>query len=451
MTTKSKVAAALQEVQEAAGDENIRESLVSTQWGEYLRQGVVVKVHVRRWRGTLTLTEADLGLPATTTLNPETADLINLGQKKLAPPTVLRAADAIEKQIRAAITDWSYPTPFGAFQPAEQYIETKALITALTGRLYAIRDSLVANYDIITEDMREMYRPVAEAAYEQLARGEDADTLPMKDAFVEDFCNRVVSHIPQASEIFESFKVTLDVSYVPLPSLLAEDIAKANEYQLQMQASRDAYGRQRELDNERHQTELAEERLRAANARTAEEERVRALREMHADALAQAQRNSQQIVAAFEQDMKANLYKRVEAILADTLAYIQKEGKLHGRKVKALQKTLRAAKNLNFFGDKDVDVAVRRIRDELTLRTSEKDVAGLEGLLSNLVVVLRDDLLSLGEQPQEARELTLPQATTTEEVDLIRHRLLEDDTLATLREQPALFVAAAMEDFERSI
>jgi hypothetical protein len=56
-------------------------NLVEPRWLSLMRQGVVVELHIRRWRAKSRLTLSDLGLPDTD--NAEFSDLLQLGDKFL--------------------------------------------------------------------------------------------------------------------------------------------------------------------------------------------------------------------------------------------------------------------------------------------------------------------------------------------------------------------------------
>jgi len=89
--------------------------LVEPKWLSLMRQGVIVELHVRRWRAKSRLTLDDLGLPATDAA--DYSDLMKLGEKSLLPSKYIKKADNIESQARQLLDSCSYETFWGRFMP----------------------------------------------------------------------------------------------------------------------------------------------------------------------------------------------------------------------------------------------------------------------------------------------------------------------------------------------
>ena len=93
-------------------------------WLALMREGVVVKLHVRRWRAKSRLDLTDLGLPSET--DDLIGDLLNLGDKRLLPKDLGSRLEAIESAGRKALERNGYSTFWGTFVPATNFEAWKA-------------------------------------------------------------------------------------------------------------------------------------------------------------------------------------------------------------------------------------------------------------------------------------------------------------------------------------
>ena len=88
-------------------------------WLALMREGVVVKLHVRRWRAKSRLDLNDLGLPSEA--DDLIGDLLNLGDKRLLPKALASRLEAIESAGRKALERNGYSTFWGTFVPASNF------------------------------------------------------------------------------------------------------------------------------------------------------------------------------------------------------------------------------------------------------------------------------------------------------------------------------------------
>ena len=209
-------------------------------WLALMREGVVVKLHVRRWRAKSRLDMADLGLPSET--DDLIGDLLNLGDKRLLPKDLASRLEAIESAGRKALERNGYSTFWGTFIPASNFDAWKAENDAHKRRYLDARNELRDSYSDIVAQLTDAYRGAARAAFRRAKALDPGVGQPMtrleaqrhlldEDQFVNLFVRRITRQIPTENQIYDSFGWEEELTYIPLPSLLAEDAAEKDRIQ----------------------------------------------------------------------------------------------------------------------------------------------------------------------------------------------------------------------------
>ena len=88
-------------------------------WLALMREGVVVKLHIRRWRAKASLDLEDLGLPSDS--EDQVGDLLTLGDKRLLPTDLGKRLEAKESAGRKCLERSAYATYYGPFLPASRF------------------------------------------------------------------------------------------------------------------------------------------------------------------------------------------------------------------------------------------------------------------------------------------------------------------------------------------
>jgi len=372
----------------ALGEQQI--SLLEPRWLSLMREGVIVTVRITRWRAVGKLSPADLGLPEA-----EATDLIELGEKRLLPRRLLDALNSVESNARKCLARHAYTTFWGYFVPAANYQQWKQEDAEYQRKYLQLRDELVAGYDNIKAELLADYAAQARLAYRRAAL---LDPKPMTGGeyreeakFVQSFTQRVADLIPSMQTIRDSFSYTVGLSYVPLPSLLAEDEAAAT----------------------RIRSDARDEQVQAEARRLLERE-----------VMQQAQAKKVELVDGFLANLVGQLRGLVYNVATDVLASIQhNDGKLLGKSADQLRNLVARVGSLNFFGDEEVDAASRRVEELLEVKPKQRDVAELQGQLQAVATITRATLLDLGEQPRSARSLGVEDAPTEAAVVQARRTL----------------------------
>jgi len=162
-------------------------------WLSLMREGVVVKLHVRRWRAKHRLSADALGLPRES--DDLIGDLLELGDKRLLPVDLARKLEAIESAGRKALERSGYTTFWGTFVPATHFTDWQAENNAHKARYFAARDGIAERYDEIVAELAAAYRGAARAAFRRaraLAGEEITREVLIDEAlFVDRFLRRI--------------------------------------------------------------------------------------------------------------------------------------------------------------------------------------------------------------------------------------------------------------------
>jgi len=401
-------------------------------WLALMREGVVVKLHVRRWRAKSRLDLTDLGLPSEA--DDLIGDLLNLGDKRLLPKALAARLEAIESAGRKALERNGFATFWGTFIPASNFEAWKAENDAHKRRYLAARNELRDSYTDIVAQLTDAYRGAARAAFRRakaldrgmgqlMTRLEAQRHLLNEDLFVNTFVRRITRQIPTENQIYDSFGWEEEFTYIPLPSLLAEDAAEKDRIQAERETARQR--EQLERDDLWRTITIRDEADRA---------RRDALARMNAEVTAEARLKKQQMIDGFLADLVKQLRAMIYEATTDILATMQKnQGKLHPRSVVQLRNLIEQVGQMNFFGDTETDAMIRRVRDVFDKRPDKRsdarNAADLQIALRDVAIITRASLLDLGEQPRASRIIG-DEDTTPAEIAIARHRLNLDGAAA---------------------
>jgi Protein of unknown function (DUF3150) len=388
----------------AIGEENI--NIADPQWLKMLRDGVLVKLHIRRKRGECKLDPEDLGLPKAETEELVKSGIISLGQKLLLPKRILDRATAIESSARYCLEQHSFRTLWGYFIPATAYAAWKAENQEWEQKYLALRDEIDRDYDRLVTELLNDYQKQARNSWRYLG-ALDPDSMTSEErreeqSFVRLFISRIFAKVPTKEAIYESFGFEAVPEMVPLPSLLAEDTAARDRI-------------------------IAEETAELTRIReeSSAQSRITRMREaMEADVIREAKAQKTRVIDGFLKDVVSQLRTLVYEASTDVLASMQKnQGKLLGKSAAQLERLVSEVKKLNFFGDEEMDIAIRRVQAVLDRTPKDRDTVDLARQLRAIATITRDTLLNLDEEPRSARDLGVADTPTEEMVRTARREL----------------------------
>jgi hypothetical protein len=387
--------------------------LVEPKWLSLMRQGVIVELHIRRWRAKSRLTLDDLGLPNTDSA--EFADLLQLGDKFLLPTKYIKLADSIEASSRQWLETHSFETFWGRFMPCTMYEEWKARQDEYRSRYFSLRDEIDRDYDQIVKAHLLDYAKAARVAYRR-RMSLDGRALRKADVteptFVQSFVSAIAALIPSRERIYEAWGFDFSLSYVPLPSLLADDKAEAERINAQ-----------NELERAKERAEQDKVWLEMSATEAASRKRQQMLEAMNRDVVEAARKQKEQLVDGFLGGLVKQLRSLVYEAATDVLQTIQKNDRLHPRSVVQLRGLIDQVNQLNFFNDGDVSRMVYQVQQALDKAPADRDVREIETSLRDIATVTRATLVGLGEQPRGARALGVADAPSVPAIRAARARL----------------------------
>lgn len=380
---------ALQELAYAIGEDPDCIRFENPDWLKLMQKGVIIKLRIRRWRAKAKLDLADLGLADQD--DSELDELINLGDKYLLPPALVKQLDSIETSARFAIEKRGFETFWGWFIPENAYPEWKSENEIWKAKYYSIRDQIVRDYDQNKADLMLAYRKAARLAYRRMqALSPERMTLAERlneDTFVNRFIGKLSSLIPSPNRIYASFNYEADLSFIPLPSLLAADLAEAEIAQDRAYADRQAT--QAKLDGER---------------KAAYEQSM-----MTRDVINKAAQQKEELISGFLYDILGQLRTLVYQASTDVLSSIKKNGTLQPRSIVQLRNLIDQVNNLNFFGDSEIDKMIARLRliIDQSPDARKTNLENIEANLRDIATITRGTLLAIGETPRSPKGTSL--------------------------------------------
>ena len=402
---------------------------INPKWVRLMKEGVLVQLHIGRWRGKTRLTWSDLGIDLDEEEDESLQSIIDLGHKKLLPAELLKELDGIDSAARKWLAKKAFRTHWGYFVPVSIYADWKARHEEYRADYFAARDRLLQNYGQIIGEVINGYRLHANRAYNRLMAVSPEALAHFKDqkCFVDAFIESVRRNIWQPMEIESSFRFDVELNYIPLPSLMAQDTAEKERIELAAAAERERV--EMKLQDERDAARAKEDIRRAEveAARDAAEWKRQLMMEMHQDVINQARAGLEEQALGFVRDVAVQLRSLAYKASLDILAAIQRGGTLPPRSVVQFRNLAKQVKELNIYGDSDLEAMINRLDFEIDKEAKDRDIAEIEANLKDAATIIRSSLIGLGEEPRRARGLGISDDPPPAVVRRARRRLGLDE------------------------
>lgn len=332
------VAARREDIARALGEDPTRMAeLRASVVDQLVREGVLVRVHIGRWRATHKLSPEDLGL------DPEASarllEQVNLGWKLLLPREILEQLEQLESRGRSNLERHTLDTVLGPFMPANAFRRFKAEHEALRTEYFAIRDRIIERLGEYRLRIALAFRQAASDLYDQVRAHASGDP----ETFIDTYVERVMAKWPTPERIRDSWQFEHEVTYIPLSSELA-----------------------------------AEETRRAEVVRDAE---------LRAEVARHIARRQQEELDGFLTDVARQLRSTVYKTVSAALLNMQQGKPLTGRTVNSLRALIDRVRMLNVHGDTDIESQLRALDATLGRSTRKlKDIpqAKLQAALVDL-------------------------------------------------------------------
>jgi hypothetical protein len=363
-------------------------------WKTLMGEGVVVRLHIRRVRFRKRLAFEDLGLHFHDEETERTMhEVFRLGMKNLLTKAYLDRIEQIEYKARKLLVQYAFDTIWGPFIPVTAYLRFRKEIEQLEAAYYQVRDDILLNYNTIKKQVMSNYVSAARQAY-RILHQLDPEVLSERERRREVFYlagvrRSVRQMLPTPDEIRQSFSFEISPTYIDLP-LLAGD--EADDALMPMQIEK----RTIEDITEEEQREL---RWRQAGTR----ERQAMMQAMNEDVVRKARQHKEERIDQFLTTVVTQLRALLYEATTNVLASLKKHERLQPRAVVQLKNLVQNLELLNFYGDKDVERAMKLIESLIDRPREERDLAVIEQRLRQIATVMRSTLVDLEYEFREDR------------------------------------------------
>jgi len=300
----------------------------------WMEKGIIVELHLHHWRPYTSLNEEDLGIKK----DAETGNYLQLGRKKLLPPTLIAKLETLELKARANLKSNSLPCPWGRFIPATLFHTWKGVNDTCKETFYQIRDELVTALPESITQLREVYTKMAEDAYKR-SKYDQMALAP--NEFISNFINQCISRIPAPSVIGQTFKYQERYSYVPLLQQVSNLLREETEAEKEMKLAVTL-----EMENQK-----------------------------------------KEMISDFLVDVASSLRMMIFEACARVQEGIIKNDKLLPSSATRLKNVVEKVESLNFYNDQQIDNMITNIKNTLTgyESSSDKKVSEVEEAIKGVL------------------------------------------------------------------
>ncbi|MFN7139275.1 MAG: DUF3150 domain-containing protein [Limisphaerales bacterium] len=308
------------------------------------REGVLIKVSIRYWRGCKKLKPEDLGLKER-----DVSDrLISLGHKRLLPKDALSSLALVEGRAHALIESNTFPflNGLGHFLPNARLQDVTDKLETLESEFWEAKNEFLRKYSSLRQNASAEWRRMAEKL------------VPDPDQLV-----RVIeSSFPLSNQMNKFYGFDVQLFQISLPERLSLDVLSVAEQQEVMSA-----------------------RQKAAQ---------------------EASNKIREDVETFVADCVASLREQTAKLCDDMLHSINhSETGVHQKTLNRLIRFIDQFKQMNFVNDHQMEQQLETVRRELLSKTAEEYrdsktararlVAGLNNLSNTARELARQDATEL--------------------------------------------------------
>lgn len=366
------------------GVEQSRIGIRNTDWGQFLKQGVIVDMHVGRWRATAKTTLEDLGIiPASNEARAAYERVFSLGARNLLPKAIMDRAQKIDDRGRNWLKANAFRTFWGYFLHTSRYPTWAKKNQEIREEYLKIGEEIGERYDELVRAMRYDLEIVAPEIVERLIRASRAagQEIPsnMAQAAIERFVERSLAAIPEARTIVNSFSYTWDVDVLPLQSQIAVDRAEAQKIQLEA---------------------FAKAQAAAADAMEADLRRSQAERAVEG-------------IDRFVADVVGQITEAAYTVALDALEDLKEGERLPKGTVRQLRNLIETVSTMAFWDTPDLDARMSELGILLDQDVKQRSKSDLTRVLQQVGTIARSSLLEVRRPPQRSgRELGVPMVPT---------------------------------------
>lgn len=194
-----------------------------------MSQGVIVKLSISWWRAKAPLKAEELGLKFN---DKDTLSFmqkyVKFGTESLLPPEVISEILYVDQKARDNLREHSFDTIWGKFVPYTAFAEWQDNDKQIRQDFFQAAQGLCDKYEEIIAIVKNEYRKMAKDVWFRLYNNNNPS-----ESFVEDFVSKIINKIPSKNNIFKSFEYEVTYFVIPLPSLIEENIGKAEDIKME--------------------------------------------------------------------------------------------------------------------------------------------------------------------------------------------------------------------------
>jgi hypothetical protein len=359
------------------------------QWDQLMQAGVVIKLHISRWRAEkrrslsdmgVTLDDADVEKAWSDFLDPS-----DLGAMKLLPVPTVRALNSKENAARAALRAASINTHWGFFLPVARFSEWLETDKKRQADYLKLRDEIVAQYDEIREHARLAYLDAAKGVYWEENKLPAGSDVPWE--FREEYADKHMASFISRTALAESITYDREIGFLPIPTLLAQEQA---------------------------------ERARILSEANLTREQRLLLESLNKEFAQDAYAAKKSMILDFFADVRKELADRITEVCRDVEAAIMKNNRLPPKNLTQIKNLVETISSLNVLDDEAIkDVIIRlgfsingKTADAVDVPTLLRTIRGVnlvaKETLENLTAGMRDPRAELRDLSFEPVELVSP-------------------------------------------
>lgn len=335
------------------GNDVGKASTGTVDWSVYLQNGVIVDLQIRRYRGVTSIDFSELGLDQNSSdeMRSFVSSYLRPGQKRLLPPEIEGQLKSIETLARQNLRDCSFPCDAfdaqGKFVPETAYIRFKEQNEQLRKRFYGVRDKFANDFDHILDRVREDYTVLAREVYLK----NHPNVKRANPKYVRAFVDAIVGQMPPKSEIVDSFEYNTYLRRIP--DALLTVIRKKNtidERVMKIASTTPPLMRERDT--------------RPSIQAVGDLGQVKA--QIERDLIASVEGQSHAVAKEFVTDVTISLRQKAYDGATQIITSIDNnQGKLVGRASIRAHSLINELRQLDFYGDSDLQETVDWLEDEL--------------------------------------------------------------------------------------
>lgn len=393
--------------------------------------GFLVRVHVTRWPGRVSLTADDFGLPANE--YDQLAGKVRWGSLDLLPDEAGGTLESVSTLARQLPRQWGRVVHWGQFVPMSAMGPFREAWALLETRWNAALESWLADYDHHRALATDRAAAFAAQAWRNASRigATDVDL----DTFVDRAVARMLGMYPTREDLRRRFTLTFELAFIPTPGLEAEQALYAERVAIERAEQLAELKRQAELRDYAHELE----RVSALEALSAEElrqrEKIELVRQFREETTARLQEQQAKLLADFYQGYALDIRQRLHESLMLLVEGVQ-GGSIRPQATRSLRVVLEEIKHLAL--DDDAEIGEMRQRLAGLLAQDKISTVGVQQEIEDFGVLLQTSILALGATPR------LPKRMQQEGAPLDALVVLPDDPtivaadLATRRRRAGL-------------